>query len=206
MSKVTKSKKKGLNNVEKSQVKRMLNNDKETDRINHSASSIAMINGDATFTLVNGIAQGTNVGQRIGMQISNHRLFGNFIVRPNATPGNANWRVMIVYGRQDKGIAPADADDGILDSVSAVALPVFLRRKRFQILYDRRGTFSAQGNDVARYHTFNIKLKGKRTTYDGTGALISDIEKGAIWFLHFSDGSTSLPNISYEMRLLYKDG
>lgn len=174
--------------------------------------------------VLNGIAQGVGVSQRIGNKINLKSILCNWRWIPyNAGQGNAlrnaTVRHMIVYDRESDGSYPpllgADTSQAILSNTAGgdglTAFPNVNTKRRYVILHDKVHKLEHQNNDTATGYTFDIfeKFKYVNTTtqYGNTGTNISDINSGAVYQIAFCgivDGGYN-PTLQYNNRVRYTD-
>lgn len=140
-----------------------------------------------SVTLLNTIAQGAGITQRVGKQVRMTSLQFRGLVFANSAGVINDVAYCIVYDKRPTGAKPAQTD--ILNAASSAAMnnddnvP-----HRFQIL--KRGNFTLTGNSTTPatgseainadfYLPFRLPTIYKSA---GTGA-IGDIEEGALWFI-----------------------
>lgn len=166
-----------------------------------------------TVALINTIAQGTSVVQRVGKKVllKSVQVRGNAIANSAAIAQDVAW--MIVYDKRPTGSLPAITD--ILVSASATAMNNDNNSGRFVIL--KRSDFAIVGNVSAAANTTDstlvdttcfISLKGLPTVYKAatTGA-IADIEEGALYYVAIGTAAagTSAATHNYNCRVRFLD-
>ena len=158
-------------------------------------------------TLLNGIARGDDINQRVGRRVRLASLQASIVnyVTP-ATGIDQTHRCLIVYDKQSNGVAPAITD--VLVSASTVAMPNLDNRQRFVILYDKLMHLNAAaepGSMVA----FKIS---KRLSYgvqfnSGDAGTVADIQTGGLFFITIGSiaaGGTA-GTFSGRVRVRYTD-
>lgn len=142
-----------------------------------------------SVTLLNTVAQGAAVTQRVGKKIVMKGLQCRGISQTGATATIADCAYCIVYDKRPTGALPTVTD--ILVSASSTAMNNDANAGRFSIL--KREDFVLMGNSaaaanqtdcMARGEDWWLDLKSREVVYKaaGTGA-IGDIEQGALYLL-----------------------
>lgn len=152
------------------------------------------------ITLINPTIMGDTVQNREGNMavFKKIKLKGNMV---SADPTNIV-RLMLVVDFQANGAAPLLGD--ILDSIGA---PVFAYRnkaniKRFSILYDRY--YSVVQDNPQKLWAINVSTNIKTNYSLGNTGTISDISRGAIYFVIVTDSSlASHPALNVQYRLKF---
>lgn len=143
-----------------------------------------------SIALLNTIAQGVTVNQRVGKKIimKSIQIRGNHYAGASGTV--AEGAMLIVYDKRPTGALPAITD--ILNSVSPNAFNNDANSGRFRIVRRRDLTFTgnsttpATGNeyfDASDFIKLNLPVTYKAA---GTGA-IADIEEGALYVVTVGD-------------------
>jgi len=166
-----------------------------------------------TVTLLNTVAQGASVSQRVGKKIMLKSLqFRGAMQNGSAAAGN-DVAVLIVYDKRPTGALPAITD--ILTSVAPTAMNNDANSGRFVILKRIDEVLIGNLTAAANYTEAAIKscdyylpLGGKPTTYKaaGTGA-IADIEEGALYAVTVGGtaAGASAASVFGSYRLRFKD-
>jgi len=169
----------------------------------------------ATVTLLNPVAQGASVSQRIGKKINLVSLqIRGLIGAPSSATSHlfSECTMLIVYDRKPTGALPAITD--ILDSASPHSMNKDDNAARFRIV--RRSDVIVVGNaanniemGVATNVDAFIKLKGLHTVYKSAATgTIGDIETGALYLVTVgtaSPGATLQATLECSFRLRYVD-
>lgn len=143
----------------------------------------------ATVTLVNGIAEGTDIFERVGRKVNLKSLEYKFHILPNTVnPGTNLCRFMVVHDRQCNGLAPSVGD--ILESAAVLySFKNATNERRFTVLADQEWGCAYDGTvggvtegSVCYKHGF-IKLQGYQMSYRGSTGGIGSIDSGAIYFI-----------------------
>jgi len=175
------------------------------------------IDTTGTIALLNTVAQGASVSQRVGkkVQLKGLQCRGFAFNDTTATVNDA--ALVIVYDKRPTGALPAITD--ILVTASAHSMNNDANAGRFRIL--KREDFLMIGNQsltgtVANYPSdnscvgcdFYLDLKNLPTIYKaaGTGA-IGDIEEGALYIVSVGQNAagTAAGKASLAFRLRYVD-
>lgn len=101
------------------------------------------ITSTATWYTMNGLAKGTNNGQRVaeGVVIRSMQLFIN--LSQKSAGAQQSVRIMLVQDKQTNGAGPVITD--VVDANTTYSMRNLVYRKRFKILLDKRMTFDAVG-------------------------------------------------------------
>jgi len=178
---------------------------------------------DITHHLINGIATGTGADQRLGNRIELQRITGRMQWAGPANGTQQQCRVMIVYDTQPNGIAVTAAELLATPGDPILSLRDTTRPGRMEVIYDK--TFligqkfywtAGTGDGVThvlqddKMMKFSIPLKSRHPHYDGTGAIIDDINVGALYLVVWADlasGGDPSTHPTYEacLRLKYFD-
>lgn len=157
------------------------------------------------FILMNGIAQGTGVSGRIGNKITMTSAQGRISIYVSTATTSPSVRCMLVFDSQTNSAVFTGGD--LLASAAAgvdFLSPLNLNnRERFRILWDRTYTVDTVSTERA---TFNFYKKMKLpVVYDGTGALVDDIQTGSLYLVIMSSDRTTPPIFDYYTRVRYID-
>lgn len=160
------------------------------------------------FTLLNGIAQGAGIQQRIGTRVwcTSLDLQILFKVQPPAPLCATEYfpivRCMVLVDTQPNKAVFAIAD--VLDTTTAVNPTLAYRNieysHRFKMLYDKKiilnkratavGFTSVEENQLDTYRLVKIHKTFKKpvtTSYNGTGTTISQINDNSMYLCCFAD-------------------
>lgn len=162
-----------------------------------------------SITLLNTVAQGTAVTQRVGKKIKMKSLQCRGLMSNNSAATWNDVAFMIVLDRRPRGALPAITD--ILTSVSARAMNNDNYSGRFQILKRSDemliGNATALTESTAKSVDFYMDLKAQ-TVYEaaGTGA-IADIEQGALYLVTVGNAAagTGAAQLTCSFRLRFTD-
>jgi len=162
------------------------------------------------YTLLNGIAQGTDYNQRVGNSI---RLLG-FDFRGHVTCNGSGSiaqliRVIIGIDLQSDGALPTDtqlAEGGVL-TVDVPVPSVLKAPDRFALFYDRVMTLSTtvQTAHVLSERLDNLVANNVHTLFDLTTGVIGAISRGALFCAMVSDQAANPPTVSLNLRVFYED-
>jgi len=165
--------------------------------------------------LLNGVARGDDIDERVGRQILIKAFEINAIFKPaaaGAAPVPSTMRMMIVYDKQTNGAALTPAQ--VLLAVGSANAPVMPKnleyRDRFSILRDMKfGLASAELTDyqpapkvVKVYQSIVLP-----TTFNaGDAGTVADITTGSLYALFISDQAAApLPTCQFTSRVRYED-
>jgi len=167
-----------------------------------------------TTSLVNNIAEGTGINERIGRRYNLSTFSMKYIVTSPTDFSSAILRILIVYDKQPNGVAP-DAADLFGSAVSTSRASTFLNianRDRFLILAEKRINSipidSAHVGVIAG--TIGVNCRNLPVTCDGTGGTITDITTGSLYIIAVASppeagGNATKPGLNYTWRLRYTD-
>lgn len=186
-----------------------------------SSNNVSVANGIVVH--LTGIAQGTNVNNRVGDLISTLWWNVNISVTnssaANATNENPSYRFYIVKDTQQVGdTAPTGADLVDQPSLPKIQLLniVTTMQKRFQILYDSRpqilypGTgLVAANNSTVFLSKLQFNLRGsKKGQIRFNGVNAADIQKGGLYLFFYTDvvvGGADAFDFTGTSRVAYTD-
>jgi len=164
---------------------------------------------DATgfVQLLNGCAQGSDIGDRVGRQIMMKSIQAKLYsyVTP-ATGVDQVHRLMIVYDRQVNGSLPSIAT--ILNTVTPYSMKNLNYRKRFKILMDKTFVLSASGEDSSQMYTeFYRKLRHPVEFNAGNAGTVADIITGSLYLVSVGNIGAGAPAgvVTGNLRVRYTD-
>lgn len=147
-------------------------------------------NTTGSIYLINTIAQGVTVNQRLGSKALLQSVLIRGLVQPNTAAVSNNWCILLVYDRMSNGAAiPAITD--ILDTINTNSMNNDSNSKRFKILRRITGLFSGQSTAAAPYNDcpsgnieefIKVNKEIKWNTSAATGVQ-STIQQGAIYIV-----------------------
>lgn len=170
-----------------------------------------------TVTLINGVATGTDINNRVGRKIIMKSLIFNVNNFPVATTANALQGIMlrhiIVYDTQPNSAGTVPAVTDILESATTLAPLNLNNRDRFRVIYDKRsqiGSFfinatpnlvggSPQNVFWSKYRKLNHEV-----IFSGTGATVANISSGAMYILFIGDFN-SVAQTDFYTRIRFTD-
>lgn len=168
----------------------------------------ASLDTTGSVTLLNGVAQGQDLTDRIGRKFSMKSILLRFtVIYGAAAVSGSIARWLIVYDKQTNGVAPAVLD--VLTVGSPTAFNNLTNRDRFIVIYDKIhniGTGPANDNGfsyVMKYRKCNLE-----TTNGGTGATVASIATGGLFLIGVSDrpaGTTAPRFESASVRVRFTD-
>lgn len=136
-----------------------------------------------SLLLLNGLARGNDVKQRIGRQIFMRSLIVRGRWYASAASGvDQAHRVIVFYDKQSNGVAPVPAD--VLQNVSCFSELSWENRARFEILSD--DLFAVNGTGEAQSHvvrTYRVELNRPVYFNAGNTGTVADISTGALYLL-----------------------
>lgn len=184
-----------------------------------ASSTIA---GPPTFQLTNGVANGSELYQRVGRKIYMKSLRFRATLAPNAVANEGQQRLIIYYDANPNGAAPAMADI-LLDANAAAATTSYSEinlnnRSRFKIIRDTQWLVGQATNIAGATEIvpdpikesmnvdYFIPLNGLETVFNATGGgLITSINTGALGWVIFGDANAADYSLTVHTRLRYYD-
>ncbi len=161
-----------------------------------------------TISLLNGIAPGTAVNERLGRIVVLDKL--KLLIQDQVTPATGVdqfHRLLVVADKQPNGAALAITD--VLDSVSTVAMPNLANRARFRILYDDLHQLNATGEPFSqRTYSLSIPLNLRVVYNAGVAGTVADIATNSLYFITIGSvaaGATA-GSTTYQSRTSFHNG
>lgn len=166
------------------------------------------LNTTGEILLLNGIARGDALNERIGRKVMLKSITFRGIAESTGGTGVAQMgRLIVVYDKQTNATEPAITD--ILDSAHAASLMNLSNSNRFKVLIDVmipiRDRTSTNGDSVPVYEYRNLNLPMHFNS--GDAGTVGDIISGAIWAIGVGNvavGATD-GNLSFRSRVRYTD-
>jgi len=145
-----------------------------------------------SVTLINGVATGSDYSNRIGRKITikSAQLMGLVQPEASAASGPTKYRVMLVWDSQPNGVIATIAD--IFTAATSAGFLNLANRERFRVLKDVQGVIGYSLIDTTATQAVAVspnpgcrnvsvfKRLNLDTIYDGTGAVIGDVQTGAL--------------------------
>lgn len=157
-----------------------------TPRVDAKAVTVAVstaANTTGAITLLNGIAPGTDIDQRLGRAVIMDEL--QLILTDNVTAGSGidqYHRLMLVLDRQPNGAALAILD--VLDVVATNSHPNLANRSRFLILKDELHPLNAAAEPGSfRSYRWQFPLRTRITFNAGVAGTVADIATNSLYFI-----------------------
>lgn len=158
------------------------------------------------LTLLSGLAQGTDIGNRVGDVIKVTRVSWNGRVAiSSASSTFSTVRLIMFRDSENAGSVPVLAD--ILEATggtTAARSPInFINRKRFNVLWDQMIVLdsTSQYSEVVR----GDMIVNKTVRYRGTGNTVAAAAEGTIYWLFVSDEATNVPSVVIYTQLQFVD-
>jgi hypothetical protein len=179
----------------------------------------------ASWTLLNGIANGTGINGRIGSKITMKSIYLRYNVYNNygITQGPALnvppsvTRVILLYDSQWNGQATTPALTDVLLAPGDVHAQLELsNRDRFKVLMDKlyvigggdrtgaagSNNFNPEGGDKQIYAVKKYKKLNLETIFSGVDATQASIKTGAIWLMMTCSGNPLVAGAPVPARVL----
>lgn len=162
-----------------------------------------------SVALLNGIAPGTGLDQRVGRQVTMRSVQLKYAVNPTTSTNIADQivRVVLVHDKQPNGTACAATD--VLQYATVFAPRNVDNRRRFTILYDRTHYINSygetgSGTNIQQYYH---RLRHPVIFNSGSAGTVADIVTGSMYLIvlgTYSPGA-SASNVSYYSRIRFTD-
>ncbi len=161
----------------------------------------SVISTTMNTTYMSAITQGSNVSNRVGIQIEAHRLdYRLAFVTGDAT--NVI-RFMVLVDTIPQGATFAQSDLFLVGGIASL-MPAWENNHRFIVLHDE--FLSVDTYNPQKTRTGTVDLQGIQVRYQGTTNNISAARANAIYVLFLSDsGAVPQPTVSGDIRFWFKD-
>jgi len=161
-----------------------------------------------SVTLINGVAQGTDVNNRIGRKFLMKSLLWRFRIGVNPAANSLGniVRLLIVYDAQTNGALPAVTD--ILSAADVLAPMNLNNRDRFKIICDKwwnSNAYALSGGDIDNgefcppmdkfYKKLNLEVQNS-----GTANTIGSIATGAVYALLIAENASAVAELATRIR------
>lgn len=143
---------------------------------NNSTYSLPLTSSFASPVLLNGIAQGYNVSERVGRKVIMKSLLLRYIASPAANGVSQN-RIVVVYDKQANGSAPISTD--VFQSNTTLSPLNLSNSDRFVVLCDF-WTDPSQSSALNMAGTKYVKMNLEEI-FGGVGATVSSINSGSVY-------------------------
>lgn len=168
-------------------------------------SGYSTISSVGSMQNLTGIAQGTDVNQRIGNTIQPLRLNLTLTAELSSPSVVAFQPVRFIIFRdnqQQPDTAPTMSDLLFTPSDGVFSKYTFTQQKRFSVLYDHRVLLQPQmqGQWI---HDVSIDLSKHKMIFNGSSG--TDIQKNGIYMLIVSDQLITIPYFKYIGRMTFTD-
>jgi hypothetical protein len=161
------------------------------------------------YSLLNGIAQGTDFNQRVGNSIRILGLDWFLQVYNQHADANQQYRFWIIVDTQSDAAAPTDATfaEGGTLNVNGLVPYIKAAPDRYAILHDECFNIDAAVNAIhhSRRHLDNLVAQDLHTLYELTTGVIAAISRGAIYFVHVSTDAANALTVTANFRVFYTD-
>jgi len=167
--------------------------------------SSGALSTSGSVTLINGMASGSAQGEREALQIKLHELDLYFQVYATVDITYAFYRFYVIHDAAPNGSTPGFST--IFNTSDTLSAQNQSQKWRFKILWQKHialgyNSTDGIGKSSASTHV-KVPLGNRLTQYTGSGATISDIAKGALYFVQI--GTSANYSSAYNCNLLYQD-
>lgn len=170
----------------------------DTELNNDSVSTTPTVHDIGT------VAQGDDRENRQGDDIYVKSVFGRFLIYMNATASATQTdfvRVMVLFDRQANGAKPAYTD--VVQNNNIMAYRSLGLSARFRILYDKMITLGPYNRSkILKFYKKNLN---ERVQYTGTSGAITDISKGSLILIAYSNQASNTPTVNSNIRFKFTD-
>lgn len=165
-------------------------------------SASALLAANPTVVQLSSIAQGDNIDNRQGNEITSKYVKLKYDVIVNTVAATNAVRVMVISGDFVNPTAPVSGN--ILEGASLLYLSAYQKNPAipYRVLYDETVTVQTQGPQ-REDRALTIPLNDMHTVFDNTSG--SDYAKNSVWLMIFADQITNAPTFSYYARYAYTD-
>lgn len=157
-----------------------------------------------SVTDIGTVAQGDDKENRKGDHITIDQVYGRFLIyrHASAASGTSDFvRVIVLFDRQANGAVPAYTD--VVQSNNIMAYRVTSQSGRFKVLFDKMVHLNA--GEASRILEFYRKNLNERVSYTGTSGAITDISKGSLILIQWSNQTTTVPDVNSNIRFRFSD-
>jgi len=161
------------------------------------------------IALVSGIAQGTNIDNRIGDYIHAKKFDINVKITSGvaAAGSHAQYRVLLVLDKDSNGVVPTIS--GVANAIMTGSQPINQLSRvtagRFKILRDKIvGATALQNGDHEFIWRWEVVLNHKMT-FRGTSAAQTDVGKNALYLVCLSDDTADAVDFASSQQLGFTD-
>jgi len=157
--------------------------------------------------LVNGIARGDELDQRIGRELTMRSVQIDMVTKATAGTGIAQQhRILLVYDRQTNATALTAVQ--VLTGATVYSPRNLENRRRFKILMDKKFQLNASGESGSeRMFKFYRRLAHPVTFNSGDAGTVADITTGSLYLIYIGSiaaGATA-GSIVGHCRIRYSD-
>lgn len=172
--------------------------------------------GAGTAYCLNQIAQGDDIDERLGEEITCKYLNIRYRIRHLANLSADEVRVVLLWDKQTNGLGPVNLTSvslaqGVFDNsiiTNTSLMPLNYRCKdRYTILYDKVSVMNADSTGVNMTKIGKIKcsLGGCKLKYSATSSLLADIPSRSLFVLIFMQNGDATTSFTLASRLWYTD-
>jgi len=164
-------------------------------------------NTTGAIQLLNGIARGDDINERIGRQVILKSIEMHVVNYVTPTTGiDQTQRILVVYDSQTNATALTILQ--VLNFVTTISLKNLENRKRFSILLDKLINLNASGESGSKVcWKWYKKLNHETTFNNGDAATVADITTGSLYLISIGSEAAGATAGGTEMqcRIRYTD-
>lgn len=182
---------------------------KSVEQKTHDISVTQNLVSGGVITPLTLIAQGDDIGDREGNQITLSKLYGKIIINGNDTDtGARTYRVIFFMDKENTGVHPTS---GLIMESNTDISSMFnkLRRVRFKILYDQRFVLATNADEGypgdKTAVNITVPVRGKTVHYKAATGVEASMYKGQLYMFCYQETPTASAygSIQGNMRLRY---
>lgn len=179
-------------------IAQMINTDKKVHYLDNVSQ---VVSSTPAFSLLNGIANGTDENSRIGNQILSKDLEMRFNLAKHASATTVFHRFVVFVDKEADGTTPTSAE--LFENTNYLQSPFNNdNRDRFIILWDMKVPLWTEKPILMwkKYVKLNFHIH-----FTGTTSAEADVQNNSIYMVRVSDQATNTSSLSFNSKLQYYD-
>lgn len=169
-------------------------------------NATVVLTSTADIANLNGVAEGTDVSERVGLKMRQKWMRFNFRAISTSTAQSLNRILIIRDKRQDSDTVPAIGE--ILEnSTDPLSFITDNAPKRYQILYDKMFLLSGTSAGTDEVPTESLFRTSFKSDFDVefNGSAATDYERNGVYMVMLSDQATTRSSVTYRGCITYRD-
>lgn len=150
------------------------------------------------------VAQGDDRENRKGDEIRIKSVFGRFLIYQSASAASTQTdfiRIMVLFDNQANGAKPAYTD--VVENNNVMAYRTMGKSTRFHVIYNKLITLDPSNR--SKIVSFYKKNLNQLVQYTGSSGAITDISKGSLILIAWSNQASLTPTINSNIRFRFTD-